>query len=235
MNPVSKLFSSARQTRHSRRREEVDRSKTNAAPPPKHRCLFGVHPLWCFPLAGIITALLAAPALISNAAESAAPETGPDSKPPRAAAPRVRFSPAVAGIVKMVDAKVAPDVIKAYIANSPTTFDANVEEIIALKEHGIPDDIVTAMLAHNPRPLAAPQTAAQPGVNAPAQAPTPPPEPVPSYYPSYPAMHPEYSYVPVPAYIPYGPLKSFNNSKPIWVNGNPVWAGYYVPGYGILW
>ena len=47
-------------------------------------------------------------------------------------APVARFSPGVADIVKMVDAKVDPEVIKTYIQHSATAYNPSASEIIAL-------------------------------------------------------------------------------------------------------
>ena len=52
-----------------------------------------------------------------------------------------RLSPGVADIVKMVDAKVDPEVIKTYIQNSPTAYNPSATEIIALRDHGVGPDI----------------------------------------------------------------------------------------------
>jgi hypothetical protein len=48
----------------------------------------------------------------------------------------------------MVDEKVAPEVIKTYIQNSPTAYHLSAAEIIALRDHGLGADILTAMLQH---------------------------------------------------------------------------------------
>src|SRR6185369_16358386 len=56
------------------------------------------------------------------------------------------YSPGVADVVKMLDAKVDPAVVKAYINSSPTSYNPTADEIVALKEHGVPDDVVTTLL-----------------------------------------------------------------------------------------
>ena len=45
-----------------------------------------------------------------------------------------RYSPGVADIVKLADAKVDAEVIKTYIRNSPTAYNPSATEIIALKD-----------------------------------------------------------------------------------------------------
>src|SRR5256885_13075547 len=59
-----------------------------------------------------------------------------------------RFSPGIGDVVKMVDAKIEADVIVAYINSSRTPYNPSVNEIIALKEHGVSSVILTAMLQH---------------------------------------------------------------------------------------
>jgi hypothetical protein len=60
--------------------------------------------------------------------------------------PATRFSPGVADIVKLVDAKVEPEVIKTYIKSSPTAYNPSATEIIALRDKGAGSDVLTAML-----------------------------------------------------------------------------------------
>src|SRR5438094_6619934 len=56
------------------------------------------------------------------------------------------YSPGIGDILKMVDAKVDVTVIKAYIKNSPTAYNPNANEIIALKQRGVGDDIITGLI-----------------------------------------------------------------------------------------
>jgi hypothetical protein len=61
---------------------------------------------------------------------------------------QVSFSPGMRDILKMLDAKVDLSVIKAYINNSPIPFNPNASEIIALKQRGVPDEIITVLIQH---------------------------------------------------------------------------------------
>jgi hypothetical protein len=81
------------------------------------------------------------PDVIAPLGTVAAPAVAPTESPPAAT-----YSAGVAEIVKMVDAKVDPQVIKAYIKNSPIPYSPTSSEIIALKEHGVSDDILTTMM-----------------------------------------------------------------------------------------
>src|SRR6516164_1030360 len=59
---------------------------------------------------------------------------------------QVTFTPALRDILKMVDAKVDPNVIKAYIKNAPIAYNPTASEIIALKQHGVPDELIATVL-----------------------------------------------------------------------------------------
>jgi hypothetical protein len=58
----------------------------------------------------------------------------------------VKASPGIAEILKMVDAKVSNGVIRLYVETSPVAYFLTAEDIIALKERGVADEIVTALL-----------------------------------------------------------------------------------------
>jgi hypothetical protein len=57
-----------------------------------------------------------------------------------------KHSLGVDDILRMVAAGVSADVIKAYIENSPIAYSLKAADIIALKEHGVPDDIAKALV-----------------------------------------------------------------------------------------
>ncbi|MCX6928145.1 MAG: hypothetical protein NT154_33780, partial [Verrucomicrobia bacterium] len=80
--------------------------------------------------------------LSSKAIES----VGPSADAVKEAAPAATFSSGLADIVKMVDAKVDPEVIKTYIKSAPTAYNPSATEIIALKDHGVGPEVLTAML-----------------------------------------------------------------------------------------
>jgi hypothetical protein len=142
-------------------------------------------------------------------------------------------SPAVSDVVKMVDAKVDSSVIKAFIQNSTTTFTPSASELIALKNHGVPDEILTAMLQrgaevrsqiaqslHRPPPAA--PTYASPST-APSMAPEASYESYPSDYASYGAQYADYSYG-----YPYGYSYPYNYW---WYNYSYPYYSYYWPYY----
>jgi hypothetical protein len=115
-------------------------------------------------VAGTLTAatrLWAAPAQEGNVAATsvvASPATGTEGAvvtTPAAPAARQNKAPepttgtlttGVEAILKMVDAGVSKDVIKTYIESSPTAYNPSATDLIALKEHAVPDDLTTALL-----------------------------------------------------------------------------------------
>jgi hypothetical protein len=117
------------------------------------------------------------------------------------------YSPGVTEIIKMLDAKVDPQVVSAYVQHSSVAYTPDATEIVALKEHGASTEFVTALLQHgdemrlrlaqmfaaqNPTPR--PTTAAYDTV----------PEPVVPTYPDPRAYAQETSYpAPYYGYYPY--------------------------------
>src|SRR5690242_11364506 len=100
-----------------------------------------------------------------------------DETPPSVsvATPRVNFSRGVQDVLKMLDAKVDPGVIKAYIRNANIAFNPTATEIIALKQRDVPDEVITAMIQRGAEvrmQLAQAGQSAQPGT--PVQAPNAP-------------------------------------------------------------
>ena len=57
-----------------------------------------------------------------------------------------RLSAGVADIIKMFDSKVDIEVIQTYIRNSAVPYYLSATEIILLKERGIPNEIIAALI-----------------------------------------------------------------------------------------
>jgi hypothetical protein len=55
---------------------------------------------------------------------------------------------AVEEVLRMFQAGISPEVIKAYIASSTAPYKLSPADIIALKSQGVPDELTTAMLKH---------------------------------------------------------------------------------------
>lgn len=60
--------------------------------------------------------------------------------------PGVKPTPAVEEIVKLVNAGVDEAVMSAYVSNSVSRFELTADEIVYLKDIGVPPVIVTAMI-----------------------------------------------------------------------------------------
>jgi hypothetical protein len=57
-----------------------------------------------------------------------------------------KYSAGIGDILKMLDAGVPKDVLKAYIDNSPVAYRPGADEIIALHKRGVSSEIITALL-----------------------------------------------------------------------------------------
>jgi hypothetical protein len=60
--------------------------------------------------------------------------------------PAMSLSRGVAEILKMADAGVSSEVIKAYVECSPTPYQPTDVDVIALKKHNVTDEVVTILL-----------------------------------------------------------------------------------------
>lgn len=131
--------------------------------------------------------------------------------------PVARYSAGIGDIVKLVDAKVDPEVIKTYVNNSPTAYNPSASEIIALKDRGVGSDILTAILQ---RGAAVRAQAVQ--ANQAAAAAVPPPYPAPTYdYGAQPGYYAPSYVVPTDSYPSYAYASA------------PYYSGYC--GYGCGW
>jgi len=145
----------------------------------------------------------------------------------------MRYSPGVQEVLKMVDAKVDADVLRAFIRNSPAAYSLSADDIISLKTKGVPDAVITDMIQHGAevRNRAASLSQATPGANAPQYAPPPAggyPASPPEYdygaedY-GYPYAYPDYSAYP---YYSFGYPYAYNYW---WSSFGYPWYGYYSP------
>jgi hypothetical protein len=85
-----------------------------------------------------------------NQSESVNPNAGAPrlkaAKPEEKPGETKEFPAGVDEILKMLQAGVSTNVIKAYIETSPVAYNLGAGDIIALKKHGVPDDLTTAMV-----------------------------------------------------------------------------------------
>src|SRR5262245_5498264 len=95
----------------------------------------------CLPFAPGSFQAVSAATVAAEGDTAAAPSAAPSTP---TAAP-THYSAGVAEILKMVDAKVDPDVITAYVKNSSTAYNPTASEIIALRGRGVPNEVIVAM------------------------------------------------------------------------------------------
>jgi hypothetical protein len=146
-------------------------------------------------------------------ADAAAPASVSDTRP-------VQLSPGVPDILKLGRARVGDEAISACISNSGRTYHLSVSEILYLREQGVSDQVVTAML--NSRQNAA-STAAQPAPQSAATGPTADwvnssPQPAPA------APQPAAQFA--PTYVEAAPV--YTQPSPVYVYPAPSY-GYYDP------
>jgi hypothetical protein len=162
--------------------------------------------------------------------------TSHGSSPPLVASNSVP-SPLIANVIKLRNAKVAPEVIKAYVQNTPVRVNVSAEQIVALHKSSVPAEIIKAIIERSEPRIST-------GLVSPSRpSPTRPSASVPrsqSTYalgspgwprPPYPSggtatSYPAYSPFLFPSFSPVGfGLVSFNNSFPTYINGYPVYSG----------
>ena len=187
----------------------------------------------CSQTAPVLLAQYSSPAPAS--AEAAAPAPASETHP-------VQLSSGVPEILKLGRAHVGDDIIIAFIRNSGTTYHLSVPEILYLREQGVSDQVLTAMLSAGQNvTAAAAQAAPQP---APQPAPTGPtavwanssPQPAPAatqFAPAYvEAAAPVYAQ-PSPVYVYPAPSYEYYDSWPYYWGypslsfGFGFWRGYY--------
>jgi uncharacterized membrane protein YgcG len=99
-----------------------------------------------------LPAPLAAPA---GAGDTNAPAKPPvplrDPMPP----PNVNLSPALAEVVKLIQAGVSHDVLLAYIYHSTNVFNIDSDAIVYLNDLGVTNIVITALIQHDSTPYAA--------------------------------------------------------------------------------
>lgn len=152
--------------------------------------------------------------------------------------PNLRPNAAVSEIIKMVNAGVDETVLMTYVTNSTRTFDLGADELIYLKDIGIPESVVTAMLVHD-QALKTTAAAAIPQTNvnlyAPAPAEAPQPQPQPQVAQNPPPAPPPADQAPTystfySSLAPYGTWVEVDGYGRCWqptvVVVNPTWSPY---------
>ena len=89
----------------------------------------------------------AIPQPISSASEKpVTPNAGPSETSGLDAKSPAQYSAGVNDVLKMVQAGISKDVVKAYIETAQVASPLTPADIVALKEHGVPDDLTVALL-----------------------------------------------------------------------------------------
>jgi hypothetical protein len=134
----------------------------------------------------------------------------------------VTFSAGVGDVLRMVDAKVDPQVIRTFVENSTVAYNLSAAEIIALKTRGVPDDLVASMIARGA------QLRAKGATSNPSSTTTTalPPAALVAPTPQAPAY--SYEYLTVPTY----PAPSYNYDYPV---SPPYYYDYSWYNYGYPW
>lgn len=81
-----------------------------------------------------------------NAPAKDATVAKPEKKDAPAAQPTAYPPVSIAEVLKMIDAGVSPEIIKAYVEGSPAAYNPNAADLITLKTNGVPDDVTAALM-----------------------------------------------------------------------------------------
>jgi hypothetical protein len=192
---------------------------------------------WQKMLATLAVAGLVVSATTSPAQNATAPTPAPAAPAP-AVPPAPQLAYGVPQILQLAQAKISDDTIIAFIRNSGIGYGLNASTIIYLRQQGLSDAVITAML-NQPGPavaVALPSTPApQPAYPAPAQA------PVQTYAPA--TSTPNVTYVeaaPATTYVETAPATTYYYA-PYYQPYYYSYPGYYYPpvslsfGWGWGW
>jgi hypothetical protein len=142
-------------------------------------------------------------------------------------------------VLKLVRAKVEPNVIVAYVQNNRTPLNFTSGQIIALKKAGVPDDVLKALLERVAQPATKRPVQQTPARHQTQAAPYAPAAQGNAPYGSGWLGYPGYSSGYQPGWFsPYSsliawPSGTFNNSYPTYINGYPVYTGSYASLLGL--
>ena len=174
--------------------------------------------------------------------------TAATAQPAVSSQPAPQLSYGVPQVLQLAQAKVSDGIIVSYIQNSGTIYSLRADEIVYLKQQGVSDPVLNAMLAQRGRLTGStePATTTASSTIASAQTYTPAPQPAVTYVQSTPAYVPsstvyiipdtqtyEYDawyYSHRPYYGYYGYYGSYPAVSLSFGFGNR-WGGYYGGGY----
>jgi hypothetical protein len=149
-----------------------------------------------------------------NAPAQTAPSASDNATTASALPPNIYPTSPLAQVIRLTQAGVDESVIMTYVTNSPSTFNLDSDKIIYLRDLGLPNDVVTAMMQ---RDQALQQQMASTTYQPPAQPAT---EPAPTT--TEPPSQPEEPSAPVTVTYFYNSLAPYGS----WVD---------IDGYGRCW
>jgi hypothetical protein len=104
-------------------------------------------PKWPLLLAGSGISAIAILCAVPAAAEEARPvNDSAAAEAVSAASQSPALSPGVAEILKLADAGVSPDIVVTFVESFPSAPQLTGKDIIAMKEHNVPDEVVKLVL-----------------------------------------------------------------------------------------
>src|SRR5208283_3361132 len=86
---------------------------------------------------------LAGSAAAQDSSTVTAPATGVPMAPP---APALQLSYGVSEVVRLAQAKVSDDIIVTYVQTSGNAYGLNADQILYLRQDGVSDRVISAML-----------------------------------------------------------------------------------------
>jgi type II secretory pathway pseudopilin PulG len=199
-------------------------------------------------VAGLGTALLTTASVSAQSAASTNSSTATPAAPVAQAAPVVKLPYGAEDVLKLSRAQISEDIILNYVQNSGTVYSLTPNDIVYLRNEGVSDRVVTAMLNQRQRvvadaaaqQMAAQQAAAQQA--AAQQAATPAPAPAypdntsvaaaPTYAPAYEQPQPQ----PAPStvyVIPDPSVEYAYYGYPYYYPGPYYYGGYWGPSVSI--
>jgi hypothetical protein len=196
---------------------------------------------WPLVAAGIMGLWAAAATVRADDAVTNAPTESPAVTPAvpvvPSAAPQLAFG--VDQIMELNQAQAGDSTILAYIKSSGNSYGLDAGQIIYLRQQGVSEAVITAMLSQ-PKPSAAPLVAG--ATSPPASYATPAPEGDYAQPPAPPVEVPGSSVYVIPDTATYNYCATYGYSQPYyaWPGGGPVvvnigyggrWGGAYRGGY----
>ena len=183
-----------------------------------------------------LLAIAAVTALAFMADNVAAQDSTAAIAPPVAASqPAPQLSYGVPQVLQLVQAKVSDGIIVSYIQNSGTIYSLKADEIVYLKQAGVSDPVLNAMLAQRSRLTGSTEPAATTASSPAASVQTDTPAPTPAELPAPTTPAPAVTYVQTapPSTVYVVPEAQAYPYDPLYYGAYPYY-GYYGAPYPAL-